>query len=301
MRFSFMGSLATALAYTGQEVDPTWLMGTSGWAFRIIVNEIQCPSAMSVFDWSLLPEAVEQAGYRCTYVSRLWWEGELERSRRGRAHAEIVQAVERGIPAIAWDIEIPEWGLITGFDEDTQTYDTLSCCGRMGNMAFAELGNREVKILSVAVPGEPNGRSRREVILNSLQAAVRHAEQGEWMNRPQYMDGLAAYELWARTIEPEHNEKAMFDFAGYYAGHYYGARCHARDYLARIAGGHTALIAASAAYGRVAECLRPVWERFSQEKRPDDATLPALAQSIRQAGEAEKEGVNLLKSYLVRA
>lgn len=296
-----MGSLATALAYNGQKVDPIWLMGTSGWAFRIIVNEIQCPSAMSVFDWSLLPEAVEQAGHRCTYISRLWWEGELEQERREQAHAEIVKAVERGIPAIAWDIEIPEWGLIVGYNEDHRSYDTLSRSGRTGSMAFAELGNREVKILSVAIPGEPNGRSRQEIVLNSLQAAVRHAEQGEWMNRPQYMDGLAAYELWARTIEPEHNEKAMFDFAGYYAGHYYGARCYARDYLARIADGDTTLGAASAAYGRVAECLRPVWERFSQVKRPDDATLSALAQSIRQAGDAEKEGINLLKSYLVRA
>ena len=59
---SYVASLATALNYIDGRLDPAWLLGASGFAFRIWVNEVMCPSAMSVFDWRrILPEAVEQA------------------------------------------------------------------------------------------------------------------------------------------------------------------------------------------------------------------------------------------------
>ncbi|MEJ2721913.1 MAG: hypothetical protein P8181_12365, partial [bacterium] len=82
-----MASVATALSHIGVEVDPSWLMGTSGFAFRIYINEVMCPSAASVFRWAaILPETIEQAGYHCGYVSRLWNEEAKEAERRAEAH-----------------------------------------------------------------------------------------------------------------------------------------------------------------------------------------------------------------------
>jgi len=111
---SFMKCLATAVNYISGGLDPIWLMGSSTFAFRIVVNENLCPSAMSVFDWSLLPEKVEQAGRKCTYISRLWDDRDREVERRNEAHDEILRAIDRGVPAIVWDIEDVEWGLIVG-------------------------------------------------------------------------------------------------------------------------------------------------------------------------------------------
>lgn len=70
---SFMAGLATAINYMENGLDPTWLMGSSAFAFRIFVNIGLCPSAMSMFSfYDLLPEAVEQAGYKCIYVQRMY-------------------------------------------------------------------------------------------------------------------------------------------------------------------------------------------------------------------------------------
>ena len=66
---------------------------------------------------------------------------------------------------------------------------------------FGKLGQNNIKILSVAIPGEPNQRSREEIIHNSLRAAVAHAEQKEWADRPDYANGLPAYDMWALTHE----------------------------------------------------------------------------------------------------
>jgi hypothetical protein len=67
--------------------------------------------------------------------------------------------------------------------------------------------------------------------LNSLKAAVVHAEQGEWTDRPRYQNGLAAYDLWASIYEKSAKiieagkgnniKQDIWNFAAYYANHYY--------------------------------------------------------------------------------
>ena len=110
---SFAGSLAAAVNYVRGNVDPAQLMGDSGFAFRIWVNQTMCPSAMSIFTWkTILPDAVEQAGYVCRYYDRMWGEEALEEERRMKAQEAVIRAIEQGIPAIVWDIAEAEWGLI---------------------------------------------------------------------------------------------------------------------------------------------------------------------------------------------
>ncbi len=300
IHFSYMGALASVLAAQGRPADPAWLMGASGWAFRIHINRDFCPSATSIFDWlGTLPEAVEQAGYHCDYHNRMWHEGDQEATRRTAAHAAILRAIDGGSPVIAWDLTMPEWGLITGYDDERAVYGVLECDGAAGEAPYASLGQREIRILSVAIVGAPNGRSRDEIVRRALETAVQHAEGGEWMDRPLYENGLAAYAMWAECIAAGrgHVEGVPTD---YYAGHYYGARCYAREFLRGLAAEAPPLAPAAEAYARVAAHLRPVWLAYLAERRPADAALPALAEHVRLAAQAEAEAVAALKAHLAR-
>ncbi|UCG51000.1 MAG: hypothetical protein JSW58_12465 [Candidatus Latescibacterota bacterium] len=306
-----MGSLATALRHMGAEVDPAWLMGTTGFAFRIFVNEVMCPSAMSVFSWAaILPEAVEQSGYSCHYVSRLWDEGDKEQERKAQAHDAIVEGINRGVPAIVWDIAEAEWGLIVGYDEENQSYDTLTWKGEPSSLAFERLGQNGIDVLSVTIPGERNNRSRDDAVLNSLKTAVAHAEQKEWADRPKYQDGLPAFDLWATIFDrwasivklgrAHRISSHVATYATYYAGHWYSARCYARDYLKAIAGRNENLLRAVLSYQNVASLLKPIWDFFKTQSKPDQHTLHVMARSIRDARAAEEEGIDNIKEHLAR-
>ncbi|MCP5109391.1 MAG: hypothetical protein GY953_01000 [bacterium] len=299
---SFAASLATAIHYLEGSVDPAWLMGASGFAFRTFVNSGMCPSAMSVFDWkAILPEAMEQTGRRCVYISRLWEEAEHEAERRRQAHQAISGAIERGVPAIVWDVADCEWGLVIGCDPDRNRYEALSHSGAATTLAFDKLGRNGVDILSVAIPGERNERGRDEVIRRSLEAAVAHAEQREPLDRPKYQDGLPALEMWASLVErwalildTGHAAKLPEDlprYADYYARHHYTARCHARDYLEPISN-------AADSYAAEVEHLKPVWEYFRETKEPASEPLREMAEHIRAAREAEEEGVERIRQFL---
>jgi hypothetical protein len=200
--------------------------------------------------------------------------------------------------------------LIIGYNEDKLSYETLTCQGKRSSLAFGKLGQNGINILSVAILGEPNRRSRDEIIFNSLKAAVAHAEQKEWTDRPEYQNGLAGYDLWALLfdrwallVEAGKGDNIPSDilfYATYYTGHYYSARCYARDYLRAIMDGSEEIQKAASSYEKVASLLKPIWDHFHKKKKPDEKILNSMAQSVRNAKVAEEEGINSIKEYLAQ-
>ncbi len=304
-----MKSLATALYYIEGKLDPVWLMGSSAFAFRIYVNEVMCPSAMSVFDFSsILPEAIEQLGYHAIYICRYWNEADKESLKQAEAHAAIVEGIDRGVPAIVWDIAEAEWGLIIGYDLEEKVYHALNHKGEPSLLSFGKLGRNGIDILSVAIPGEANKRSRNEITHNALKASVDHAEQKEWTERPKYQNGLPAYDLWASLFEKwaiileagkgNNIHPEIWNFATYYAGHHYSARCYAREYLKLITNGNDLLIKAVSSYEIVTSSLKTLWDYFSQDRQIDAKALYSLSESVKRAKASEKEGIYFIKEYL---
>jgi len=124
------------------------------------------------------------------------------------------------------------------------------------------------------------------VVLNALTTAVAHAEQKEWTDRPGYQNGLAAYDYWALMFErwamivnrddPDRIGADICTFAQYNAGHYYGARCYAREFLNNIAGRNAVLHRAASCYGSVASSLEPVWKNSPKSKKADPKILIEL-------------------------
>jgi hypothetical protein len=285
-------------------------MGTSAFAFRIWINETLCPSAMSIFDWStILPEAMIRSGNEGIYISRMWEEEDVEEERRKQAQAAIIDGIDYGRPAVVWDIYDDEWGLIIGYDTSKKIYNTMSNTGAPCELPFEKLGNNGIDILSVAIPGRVDDYDRDLAILVSLQAAVAHAEQKEWNDRPKYQNGLEAFDLWALIMQKwallvEAGKSGNIgvdvdNFAKYYAEHYYSARCYARDFLAMIADGDANLQKAAESYADVAGHFKILWEYFSV--RHDEHSvdmLVSLADHIKQAGAAEQDAIEAIKKYL---
>lgn len=303
MLHSYTKAALTALQAQEGSVDPVWVAGATGTAFHIWAHKDLCPSATSVFDWSILAPGLEAAGWHCQYWSRLWHEEAVAEERRRAAHDAIVRALREGKVPVSWDIGIPEWGVITGFDDERKEYAALSVMAKPAPLAYEKLGKREIGILSVTIIGGRNGRDRRESLAMSLAAAIRHAEQGEWTQRPDYQDGLPAYPLWAAALERLAETGGEQKMLGYYAGTYFAARHYARRYLGlalETLGDHAALRRAADSYATVEAELGRTWAILSRDGRRSSAELREAAAHVREAGEAEREAVAALKTFIAR-
>lgn len=141
------------------------IVASSGFAFRMWVSPDLCPSATSIWQFDLQKSGVENGGLQCHYIERLWGQDDVEEARRQEAIALIRQSIDSGIPAISWDIGVCEWGLVIGYDDETEKFAVLPITGREEEMDYARLGKRELPILSVLTI---TGRTEmpRDAILN---------------------------------------------------------------------------------------------------------------------------------------
>jgi len=312
IRHAYLASLATVLDHVDGTVDPVRLMGSSAFAFRIWVSPVFCPSATSVFDWRLLlPEAVEQYGYRCRHIVRMWEEDAQADARRREAHETIIANLELGRPVVCWDVYDHEWGVITGYSETGKFYHTLDSTGAARELPEERLGRNGIDILSVIAIEKRNTRLADDITRRALRAAVNHAAQKEPLDRPDYEDGLSAYDLWAtmcdrwaKIDEAGRSDKLSPEvpvFARYCAEHIYSARCYAREYLRRLAQFDGVLADAADHYAKVAEFLAPVLRYFTNDSSTIDAEgLRDVANAIRGAAAAEKCGIAEIRFYLGR-
>lgn len=316
--FSFTHALASSLHASGCALDRKIITGASGFAFRMWAEvKTQCPSAMSIFDFNLLKVGVELCGYFCTHITRLWHDGTLpsgcwqqdatpntkkwhekhpESESQEIAYMAIKEAIDDDIPPIAWDIGIPEWGLIAGYNDDKQEYETIDCRGVRGAMPYAQLGKREIPILSVTIPGKSSGKSLYELAPQTIIMAVNHAHGREWEERPAYENGLAAYPAWAALIR-------NLDQTGFSSQYYAGVYAHLRDcaaaYLAYLAAGRPKLAPAAEAYARVAAHLKDARDARNDASFPTPALLKRMEQSVLAAYEEEKKGVTGLEKIMM--
>ncbi len=243
------------------------------------------------------------------YQSALGRKGGGREERRREGHQAIAAGIERGVPAVVWDVHDTEWGVIVGYDDNAGGYNTLTCEGNAGSLPYELLGQNGVDVLSVVIPGDVNHRDRKVVIRNSLETAVRHARQQEWADRPEYQNGLEGFDLWAllferwgMLIETGNASNIGVDieaFARYYANHHFSARCYACDYLKTIADGDALLEGAARQYEMVAESLRPLWKQLVvSREEATSSSLRGMSERIREAKTVEEEGIRLIEAHL---
>ncbi len=290
--FSFAKALSCAVknsAYSDLAED---IVATSGFAFRMWVSADLCPSATSIWAFDEQKQWVENGGLICEYVGRSWGQDQIEEERRLEAIKIIKKSIDNGIPAISWDIGIPEWGLIIGYNNDTQMFNTLPIYANHADpsspdydaqqMPFNILGKRELPVLSVLTITGRSKKSQKDILNDTMRLAVNHLNGGEWCDNAK---GLDTYPLLISIFE-ENPELASSWNAQYFLGTYCALKEYAYRYFEKEGIGQLAQIYKDVFYS---------WTQAFNIKTTEDANLPEVRSNIvgllQSAYENEKKTV----------
>lgn len=283
--FSFAKALSAALKNSPYSEYSEDIIAASGFAFRMWVAAGLCPSATSIWAFNQQKPWVESAGISCDYIERMWGEDEIEEERRLAAIEMIKKSIDEGIAAISWDIGVPEWGLVTGYDDESQKLATLSITGAEDEMDYAQLGKREVPILSVLTITGKSGKSQEAIISDSLKLAKNHLLGGEWCENAQ---GLAAYPALIEHIEGDFNPDISWNIE-YYLGTYAALKWYAWTYFEKY--GLTNL-------AEVYKIVFESWQKAFELKKSTDMSVEgnrkAIVELLKTAENCEKAAVKLM-------
>ncbi len=305
------GSIYSILQYTERkDLSLVEVAGYTTNAFRIIIDRERVNVAgYSAFEWPLHhQEQFANLGFRTRYEG-----GPTEipptQEELERALELIHWSLDRGIPVLAWDLFVPEFGIIYGYDDEART---LRCrdITKDGELPYEKLGRGQVHELYVMAITDTLPADKWTMLHGALRMAVRHArEQGYKREHSQYRNGLAGYDAWIEAFEKRNVEVYGNTLHGLYV---YDQRLFAAQFLKQIAAelqGESAaakrlrLLAGQAAvhYDNVADRLGEFVVRFPFPKGGDPNDAEQAAAAIRLLAEAraeEEQGVELLEEML---
>lgn len=280
--FSFAKALATAVKNSPYSNYYEDIIATSGFAFRTWVAPDLCPSATSIWSFDEQKNWVESGGLTCDYIDRLWGQESIEEERRLAAIDVIKKSIDNGIPAVSWDIGIPEWGLITGYDDEKQKLTTLSVTGEEGEMDYLSLGKREIPILNVLTVTGTNNKSQDDIISDTLKLAKAHLKGEEWCDNKK---GLEAYPALISFLDCDFDPNISWNLE-YYLGTYAALKYYAWKFFEKYN-----LIELCNLYKTVYES----WQKAFELKTSTDLSIKEnrdnITKLLKTAEECEKQAM----------
>ncbi|TCZ75242.1 hypothetical protein E0485_17725 [Paenibacillus albiflavus] len=223
--------------------------------------------------------------------------------------ALIQQSIDKGYPAMSFDLFIPEFGLIYGYDDEKQVFHAkdVSQEGTISYTDFVEKRN----MLWVSTISESLPHSKYETLRMALDMIVDHTRGREWQHifKDKYSIGLAGYDAWIACME----RRGADPFGNAYnIAVVSDAREFAAQFLRELVikwNGENIVeravrkFASEAAehYERTATSLVEMREMFPfpQGGQPNDpATADRAVELLRIAKEAESKGIEALERLL---
>ncbi|RED55477.1 GyrI-like domain-containing protein [Cohnella lupini] len=202
-------ALREAIKFTPKkELSLVDVMGYTGHAFRININGNNVdPAGPTAWDWGpVLEKDLLRLGIRCSYVGEPNYTPPTP-ELLGQAIEKVQSSLDRGIPAVAWDLLIPEFGVIYGYDDDKQELHVKDVSGE-GVLPYAKLGRGQVGELFVLTFDGFFETDKRTVLVETLESIVEHARVRYHLHsEPPFQNGLDAYDAWIEafrkgTVDP---------------------------------------------------------------------------------------------------
>jgi hypothetical protein len=220
-----------------------------------------------------------------------------------RAWEHVRQAIDQGKPCYGWELEIPEFYVVYGYDDVGYYYSGPGCDEGKGPKPWQELGDTGIGLLELysVWPGEvaDDATTVKQALTFALEIA---ANPEEWIFE-HYRAGLEGFDNWIRALQ---EGKASDMGMRYNTGVWLECRQNAARFLAeakeRLAGRADGLLEeASAQYAAVAENLGKVaevypwtFEASDEDVLPVDDRSRAAVAALEAAKEAEAAGLEVL-------
>jgi hypothetical protein len=303
---SVVGALHGVLHALGETMQPWQLMGVTGHAFRIALTEhdgvIAGGSQAAAVDFLRMLPLYRNSGRRFELITADPAARDFPK-RRADALKRIRRSIDRGRPVIAYDLHIPEFGIIFGYDDRAQTLTVRSLMSAQYGEALTESrwpvperGGRLIVLLA----GDRERVDPARALRDALRFAVEYAEHGDPGDPMGASHGVAAYARWREAFE----QGRMVDAGGnaLTIQTVQNARRDAaqflRDAAVRLQSDAGLLSEAAAAYDREALALSRMATFFPYPSGGDvggpGARIVAVG-ALREAEEHERTAIRLLR------
>lgn len=197
---SHVGCIKGCLNYLNLTVSDGWLYGASGHAFILNIVPGLCPSGPTDWNRERFITLGRNIGYSVETVSG--WKGNenLNRLQEG-AWEHVKNAIDNDLPCYGWELDIPEFYVIYGYDDTGYYISGPGCDEGKGPVPWRNLGTSEIGVVEVRSLRLEEAADDKKTLIDSLSYALEYARNPEPWTDPRSSGGLKAYDAWIEFVE----------------------------------------------------------------------------------------------------
>lgn len=303
-----LGCLKGCLEYLGSDLSPAWLWGGTGHAFFINIHPEVCPSGPTAWKAGIIHELGKNVGYEVECILGFKQNDDFRRKQR-LAWDAIRRAIDGGRPCFAWELDVPEYYVIHGYDDVGYHFKGPGCDEGKGPYPWEKLGDTGIGVTEAYVVKSGTPADDARTVKGALQFAIEASQNSAEYVHPGYAAGLPGYDLWISAFEAG---KAGGFGTSYNAQVWSECRTFAAEFLrqarSRLDGvPGSSFDEAIDRYETVAENLQTVAETFpfmdtSDEQQEanvkDPERVEKAATSLKEARRSEAAGLETLKQVV---
>ncbi|MFX1517063.1 MAG: ArsR/SmtB family transcription factor [Promethearchaeota archaeon] len=308
---SYLGSVSGVMKALGKEDhDLVNTGGYTGYAFALpnVAKGSTCPSGPTALGqmWNEIMKGTDTLGYATSvyddhkcYPAQEGQVTDEDRNRATELFKTVKKAIDRDEPVVLWGIPIPEYGIVTGYQDKNYLVSTFR---RLNNIP-----DNPVAFDALQAPGALHAiifnKQYTEITAKedklTLQRAIILAE-GQ-LTESNYVAGAQAYEEWASVLEK--GAELIYHGNAYVNECTREAKAIAAEFLKRLATKYqdqpvvSLLKEAAEEYSKIVSLLTSFREifPFAMEGEMTEEKRQKGVQILREAIPLEKQALTLLK------
>nr|MDO8133675.1 hypothetical protein [Candidatus Njordarchaeum guaymaensis] len=194
-----LGCIKGCLKYLNMNVSDAWLYGATGHAFIINIHEVVCPSGPTAWRTEMLFKLGRNVGYNIEgVISHKSADDFAEKQRL--AHQKVMKAIDEGLPCYGWELDIPEYYVVHGYDEEGYYYRDLDNSEK-GPKPWKKLGDTGIGVLEMYVIKPGKAAEDHATVRESFRFVLEHSQSPSKWIYPKYRAGLAGFDAWIGALE----------------------------------------------------------------------------------------------------
>jgi len=197
---SHLGCVKGCLDYLGLDVSDAWLFGATAHAFAINVHKVICPSGPTAWNTEMLAQLGKNVGYETDVVFGMKSADDFA-EKQEQAWEYVKRAIDEGIPCYGWELDIPEYYVIYGYDDTGYYISGPGCDEGKGPVPWGNLGTSEIGVVEVRSLRLKEAADDKKTLIDALSYALEYARNPEPWTDPRSSGGLKAYDAWIESVE----------------------------------------------------------------------------------------------------
>ncbi len=227
---SHLGCIKGCLDYLEKPISDAWLFGATGHAFILNIAPHMCPSGPTDWNTQTFLKLGKNVGY--TFDTVCGWKGKEDlRQLQEQAWEHVKNAIDNNEPCYGWEMDIPEFYVIYGYDNKGYYISGPGCDEGKGPISWRKLGTSEIGVIEVRSVRLTEAAREKKTVKEALRYALEYAHKpGRWTD-PKSKGGLEGYGAWIKFIE---NGTAIHFGLAYNAAVWSECRRFAAEFLKEV-------------------------------------------------------------------